>query len=201
MTDGNIMAAKVKLKRAVDRLIEKRPVIHYEVTVYQPSLYSCLISDLGGGQGDDHSPAKSQPPIWVDAMQLAVDIENRVKQWFPKPGTIPDRLQALSWHSWRPQDTDKVTDMARNVEGWCESILNLIDPENRKFIEAACPSCSKCKVHRRDSAGEMVLQPALKWTPAAGFQCQACKASWRPEQTLFFSRLLGFELPEGVLEG
>lgn len=200
MADGNIQAARVKLKYAVDRLLEPRPAVYHDTTVFQPSLFTCLVSELGGGQGEDRSPGKSQPPVWIDAMQLVVEIEHTAHKWCPKPGSTTQRLQTLCWQSWRPQDTDRVRDMARSVDHWCESILSLLEPEARKFIDAPCPSCSKSKVWKKDGGGDVVQQPALKWTPAVGFECQSCKAHWSPEQTLFFSRLLGFELPEGVLE-
>ena len=201
MSDGNIMAAKVKLKRAVDRLIEKRPAVHYDATVYQPSLYACLVSDLAGTQGDTRTPAKSLPPLWIDAVQLATDIDYQTRKWCPKPGNTPYRLQSLAFAAWRPQDTDQVFDIIRTVNHWCESILNLLDPENRKYIEdAACPSCGKKIVYRRDGGGDMVRQPALKLVVNQGCTCQSCDAFWAPEKFLFLGRLLGYDTPEGVLE-
>ena len=134
-------------------------------------------------------------------MLLAQEIDNQTRKWMPKQGTTPQRLDMLTERSWRPQDTDEVRDMSRRVDGWCESIMQLLDPDSRKFIEgAACPSCGKRIVYRRDSAGEQVRQPALKVIVSQGCTCQACGAFWAPDRFLFLGRLLGYELPEGVLE-
>ncbi len=200
MSDGNIQAARTKLGRAVDRLTAPQPAVYHDVTLYAPSLYKRLQSDLAGTQGDTRTPAKSLPPIWLDASMLLTEIDTQALRWLPVPGDTTIRLQRLSGKTWRPQDTDLVAGIASTVDGWCETILNLIDPKARKYISAACPSCNHTHVYRRDSGGDRVRQPALKWTANVGFECQACKAHWSPEQTLFFSRLLGFELPEGVLE-
>lgn len=200
MADGNIHAARTKLGRAVQDLTAPRPAVYHTGTYYAPSLYDALRSDLAGTQGDTRSPAKSLPPLWIDAAMLIVTIDSQTVKWLPVPGDTKQRLQRLAFKTWRPQDTETVTDMAHTVTGWCEDIKNLLDPEARKFLPEACPSCGKNIVYRRDSGGDRVRQPALRWTAAAGFSCAACQASWGPEQTLFFSRLLGYDLPEGVLE-
>lgn len=200
MTDGNIMAAKVKLKRAVDRLIEKRPVVYYDTTLFQPSLYACLVSDISGTQGDTRTPAKSLPPIWIDASMLLTEIDRKAKTWYPKPGDTKHRLQSVCFQPWRPQDTDHVKEITRTVNSWCETIINLIEPEDRKYISgAACPACGRDIVYRRDSAGDMVRQPALKMVVNQGCTCQHCDASWQPEQYLFLGRLLGYGTPDGVV--
>ena len=200
MSDGNIGAARTKLDRAFRRLFDKRVAVYHDRTLYAPSLYDQLRSDLAGTQGDTRTPAKSLPPIWIDASMLLTTVDTQVHTWFPKPGSTLARMGSLVANSWRPQDTAKVTDMARTVDGWAESIIHLLDPRAQVHITAPCPSCGKAIVYRRDSGGDLVRQEALKWTPNAGFQCQACKASWSPEQTLFFAKLLGIELPAGVLE-
>ena len=200
MSDGNIQAARTKLGRAVQHLTGPRMGVYHDVTMHAPSLYDTLASDLAGTQGDTRTPAKSLPPLWIDACQLKFDIDWRTRKWCPKPGTTPTRLQTMAFATWRPQDTDAVNDIARTIEGWCESIVNLIDPESVKHISAPCPSCGREKVFRRDSAGETVQQPALRIVTNVGAECQHCKAHWAPDRYLFLCRLLGFDLPEGVLE-
>ena len=200
MPEGNIQAAKVKLKTSVERLCYPRLAVYHDQTRQAPSLYDQLQSDLAGTQGDTRTPAKSMPPLRIDAVQLLGDMHEQTRLWCPKGHSTPQRLGALDAASWRPQDTDHVTDIAQTVNQWCESIIQLIEPATRKYIAAPCPSCGRDIVYRRDSGGDLVRQNALKWTANVGFECQACKAHWAPEQTLFFSRLLGFSLPEGVLE-
>lgn len=200
MADGNIVAALDKLSKAVDRLCQPRVAVYHDQTRYALSLYRQLEQDLPGTQGETRTPAKSLPPLHIDAAQLRIEMDSKTRQWCRKERGVPERLGRLAGSSWRPQDTNHVTDMANTVNGWCENIINLLDPRSQFHISAPCPSCGKAVIHRRDSGGDLVREEALKWTPVAGFECQACKASWSPLQTLFFARLLGIELPEGVLE-
>ncbi len=200
MADGNIVAASDKLSKAVDRLCQPRMAVYHDTTRYALSLYRQLEQDLAGTQGDTRTPAKSLPPLWIDAAQLRIDMESKTRQWCRKERGIPARLGHLAGSSWRPQDTNHVTDMADTVNGWCETILHLLDPESVKHISAPCPSCGREWVYRRDSAGETVRQPALKVVTNIGAMCQHCEASWAPDRYMFLCRLLGFALPEGVLE-
>jgi len=200
MSDGNIQAARTKLTRAVDRLCKPRAAVYHDKTRYALSLLRQLEADLAGTQGDTRTPAKSLPPLWIDAVQLLGLMDTETRSWYPKERGVSARLGALSATSWRPQDTDKVTTMASTVDGWCETILHLLDPESVKHISAACPSCGRGFVYRKDSAGETVRQPALKVVTETGCTCQACQAHWTPDRYMFLCRLLGFALPEGVLE-
>jgi hypothetical protein len=196
----NILAAKAKFERAVKSLTAPRPAVYHDTTVWVPSLWSVLVSELAGVQGDSKTPAKSIPPVHIDAVQLKADIEAQTRKWEPK---APDPVAGLHWlagKGWRPQDTDLVFGMARTVTGWADKIVAIIEPESTKFVDAACPSCGRRTVYRRDSAGEIVRQPALKIVAATGCTCQHCDAHWSPDRYLFLCRLLGFDLPEGVLE-
>lgn len=199
MVDGNIVAAKKVLGRAVQRLTA--PKRHMTTNRWAPSLYQQLVDDAAGAQGETHTPAKSLPPLWIDNLQLRAEIDRQAAVWCPVQGSTPDRLNRLAWRQWRPQDTELVTGMSARVESWCESIQALLFPEQRVFVHgAACPSCGKRTCYRRDSAGDVVRQPTLKLVADQGCTCQACGAFWGPERYLFLCRLLGFELPEGVLE-
>ena len=200
MSDGNIQAAKTKLCLAVGRLIDRRQGIYHDATHYAPSLYDCLVSDLPGTQGDNKSPAKSMPPVWIDALQLRGDIDTQTQKWVPRLKDTPNRLGFLKHHSWRPQDTDNVTSIARQVDVWCEKILNLLAPESRKEITAPCPSCGRRTVYRKDPGGENVRMAALVLVVDKGCTCLACEAHWSPEYYLHLSRLLEISPPEGVLE-
>jgi hypothetical protein len=200
MSDGNIVAARTKLSQAVDRLCKPRMAVYHEKTRYGLSLYCQLESDLAGTQGDTRTPAKSLPPLWIDAVQLIGDMDSETRKWCPRLKRTPYRLTWLAEKRWRPQDTDHVTEMANTVDNWCETITHLLDPKSVKHISAACPSCGRGFVYRKDSAGETVRQPALKVVTETGCTCQACQAHWAPDRYMFLCRLLGFALPEGVLE-
>ena len=204
MADGNIVAAKKQLDEAVARMCAPNWKEYQRRLCQAPSLYQQLQSDLAGTQGDTRTPAKSLPPLWIDAVELLKDIDGKARTW---TGRIPfrnaettDRLLWLIQKSFRPQDTKRVTQMASTVDGWCEAISHMLNPESVKHISAPCPSCGREWVYRRDSAGETVRQPALKVVTNIGAMCQHCDVSWAPDRYLFLCRLLGFDLPEGVLE-
>lgn len=201
MPDGNIQAARNRLEIAVKRLCSPQTCIHYHHTLTAPCLYDQLAASLAGRQGETRTPAQSLPPAWVDALQLRTEIDTQTRKWLTR-SNLPttDRLRILMDRTWRPQDTQHVTAMARTVAGWCESILHLLDPESRKYIAAACPSCGRRNVYKRDTAGEIVRQPALVVITNVGATCQHCDAHWSPDRYMFLCRLLGFDLPEGVLE-
>ena len=199
MADGNITAAATKLTRAVDRLCKPRMAVYHDQIRYALSLYRQLQEDLPGKKGDSRTPAKSLPPLWIDAAQLRIDMDLQTRNWYRKERGIPQRLGALAATSWRPQDTEHVTDMARTVDMWCETILHLLDPESVKHISAPCPSCGRSFIYvQRD--GESLRQPALKVVTNVGASCQHCDAHWAPDRYMILCRLLGFDLPEGVLE-
>jgi len=199
MADGNIQAARTRFGKAVQRFTAPRLAVYHDATVTAPSLYHQLASELGGTQGETRTPAKSLPPCWLDAVQLKFDVDCQTRSWCNKPGNTPERLQMLSFQTWRPQDYEHVSQMARTVDTWAEKYIALLDPEAVKYIAGtACPSCGKTTVHRRDSAGDLVRQPSLKVTKT-GCACQNCEAYWAPEKFLFLCKLLGFDLPEGVL--
>lgn len=202
MADGNIQAAQDKLRRAIERLSSPRYGVYHHTMLSAPSLYEQLCSDLAGTQGDNKTPAKSLPPLWIDAVELKREIDTEVRRWMPQTAKwdTVNRLFMLSQRTWRPQDTDMVKGMTRTVNHWCDAIINLIDPESVKHISAPCPSCGRQTVYRRDKAGEVVRQPALRIVTNIGCTCAHCDAHWAPDKYLFLCKLLGFELPEGVLE-
>lgn len=199
MSDGNIQAARTRLGRAVQDLTGPRSGMHGGDVVTGPSIYQQLCSDLAGTQGDTRTPAKSLPPLWIDAAQLLYDIDSQTHRWLPVPGRTPQRLQMLAFQTWRPQDTDHVTAIARTVEDWCRKVMNLLDPQAQKSIDAPCPSCGRKTVYRKDSAGDTVRQPALKLVVNEGCTCLHCEAFWPPERYMFLQKLLGLAT-EGVCD-
>ncbi len=202
MTDGNIQAAKRNLNLAVDKLCAPQPRIVQNRMRYAPSLYDSLRGDLAGTQGDHKSHAKSQPPIWVDACQLLSEIDLQARKWMPGHngmGTC-NRLGIIAGKQWRPQDTNEVNTISATILRWCDAISSMLDPQSVKTISAACPSCGRTSIFKKDSAGETVRQPALRIVGGQGCTCGGCNAHWAPERYLFLCKLLGFDLPEGVLE-
>lgn len=198
MADGNIVAAKTRLGRAVSKLLDPIP---NGAGQWAPGLLAQLRNDLPGRLSDrGKAPGRSMPPLWIDSLQLLAEVDRSARGWWPKPGTTEDRLRALSDCPWRPQDTDFVLIVCRRVEGWSATAKVLLNPVSRKAVSAACPACGRRWVYGRDSAGEQVRMPALSIQAALGCVCQGCEAQWSPDRYMFLIRLLGFELPEGVLE-
>jgi hypothetical protein len=76
----------------------------------------------------------------------------------------------------------------------------LVNPQSIKTVSAPCPNCNSRFIYRRDSAGESVRQPALQIIADQGCTCQSCRYCRPPERYLLLCRVLGFEMPEGVLE-
>jgi hypothetical protein len=199
VSDGNIVAAKTRLKRSVGDLIDPRPAIYHDRTLWQPGLYQALVSELAGRQGDTRMPAKSLPPLWVDAVDLRTQIDRQVREWVRDPGTTPMKLGTLLLRGWRPQDTDQVSLMAKVIKSWAAQITQLLAPEDRKQLDCfACPACGKRWTYGRDSGGELVRRAALTIT-STGCSCGHCQAHWPPDKYMFLAKLLGLELPEGVV--
>jgi predicted RNA-binding Zn-ribbon protein involved in translation (DUF1610 family) len=164
-----------------------------------PSLYYQLCAEIAGTQGENHAPPKSMPPLWIDAAQLIADIDRQARRWEPGPDGTVSRLRVLADKTWRPQDTDLVFSMSITVTKWCNSIDALLDPVSVKDVAAACPACGAKHIYRTKD-GERVRQAALQIVTETGCTCQACDAHWGPERLLFLCKLLGFELPAGVME-
>jgi hypothetical protein len=103
-----------------------------------------------------------------------------------------------------------MTQITRALQQWAQRIQALLNPDAIKHLRnpnntgyAPCPQCGHTTTKRPDPCdpdGPPIRTPTLQWTAETGTTCTVCKASWEPRQTLFLSRLLGFELPEGVLE-
>lgn len=200
MTDGQIHYAVGRLEKAVDRFTQPKVAIMQNHLRHAPSLYDQLRGDLPGTQGDTHTPAKSIPPLWIDAVDLLGTIDRTVQSWNPKPSTTPQRLNGLVAQKWRPQDTNKVDAMATKVDSWTVQAIALLEPTATKTISAPCPQCNQSTVYRRDSAGDMVRRPALQLVAHLGCTCQACKSHWPPSQYMWLTTLLGLDSPEGVCD-
>ncbi len=205
MTDGNIIAAVEQLRHAIHNFIDRQPKTltrdtgRMELT-YIPSRYQHLQDSLGGQQVEAKSGGQARLPVWADAIDLARDIDTTTATWLPLPNvkcSTPDRLTAIENTTWRPQDTQKITDWTTQINTWSTAIDRLLNPETIKEVLAPCPACGQRYVHRL-SAGERIRTAALQVTGSNGTcHCLACQAEWPP---LFLLRLIGGDMPEGILE-
>jgi hypothetical protein len=201
MSEVSLPLAVRKFGEAVARLCQPQFRMVNNRMVSAPSLYGQLSDAAPRSAGQSKVPAKSLPPVWIDAVQLKQAVDRQVQQWSRRPrGDTPGKLEWLRDRGWRPQDATLVFEMAGVVAGWAGRIEDLIEPEARKHITAPCPSCGAKWVYRRDSGGDVVRQPALELVTEVGCSCLACDAHWAPPYYLHLCRLLGFSLPEGVLD-
>lgn len=209
--DGSLPESFRRLDKAVGALIDARDEYINGRTAAIPSLYIQLYDAVPGEQGNGHAPARSMPPLWIDASHLLGQIDAAIRKWQPaytKPAQriahlLPptmSRLRELLQRSWRPQDTHLMDDMSAQLEGWVIDIDMLLTPQHVKSVSEPCPSCGHKTAYRKDSAGETVRVSALQLNPAEGCMCIVCKAFWPPAHFGLLAKVLGCPTPEGVIE-
>lgn len=212
--DGNLPQARRHLSNAVSALIDPKPDARkmddgtQRIDWIEP-LYDQLCEAIPGGQGNASRVAQSSPPMCIDAAELKHEIDTAVSTWEPRPVIDPEktqltpmtvvRLQSLEKRTWRPQDAKGVEQIATNIESWCESIKTLINPPPRWHLPNPCPACNVAVVYRKNSGDETVRQPALQIGPT-GCVCQNCHHEWAPAYFQHLARVMGYDLPVGVLE-
>lgn len=202
-----------QLRDAVSALTDPQAVTTATGTRFGDSLYQQLLDALPGRKLERSGHARSVPPMWLDCADLLADIDTTVRTWQPHAGDERDpatvrRLRLLEARPWRPQDSPALQTYTAKLRAWERRIRDLLDDGERdRFLYAAnsktlaaCPACAETVVYRRDSAGERVRQPALRIRGDGTTICGACQTSWGPEKALFVARLLGYEMPAGVLE-
>lgn len=119
----------------------------------------------------------------------------------PEPPTSTERrLRLIAARNFRPDDIAAIVKITNTLTTWTARINALLEPEHIKHVSAPCPACGATTIHRKDSAGEIVRQPALQIITDQGCTCLRCRAHWAPEYYLHLSRVLGFDLPAGILE-
>jgi hypothetical protein len=202
--EAGLPGAVDQLYAAVAALIDPVKELVNGTVLAAPSPYDALVSEIpakSGGDAFSRGVGRSLPTIWCDAVDLRTNIDTRAKAMHPQGGSTPDRLRALAAKRWRPQDTAQVRDHATEIESWRISIRALLEPEHVKQIAAPCPSCDTRYVYKT-KAGEQVRQAALQLVADQGCTCQnpKCRATWLPAQYLFLCKLLGFDVPAGVLD-
>lgn len=201
--------AKRQLDDAVDQLAGRRrtSVRSDDGTIRNhllASRYHEIRDSIAGQQGtDNRSAARSMPPIWVDATDWLNTVDATVRDWIPDHGnaSTPDRLYTLTERAWRPEDLETVHRCTEIILRWVTQADALLDPDAHRSLEltAPCPACNTRTVHRKDTAGEWVRTAALTVTEQ-GCVCLACRTRWAPEHFRWLARVIGCDLPAGVLE-
>lgn len=215
--DGSLPQALRELADAISALIDpKLGVVDHDsgpFNTWLDSLYEQLQDALPGSKRDRTGVSRSQLPMWADALDLLRAIDRQVAKWEPpfpmQPGDLTTmipvtilRLREIDDRKWRPQDVDAINDMTTQLKAWATEITKLLADEHPKHLPDPCPACGKKTVYRNRD-GEDIRTPALQITKVAGgfeCECQGCHTSWGPSRFLFLGKVLGYELPEGVLE-
>ena len=212
--DGNLPAARRQLSNAISALLDPKPNTRTlddgttRIDWIEP-LYDQLTDAIPGGQGNASRVPQSSPPMCIDAAELKKEIDTAAAAWEPRPNidasklNLPPitilRFQSLEKRGWRPQDTRAVEQIATNIESWCEAIKALLNPIPRWHLPNPCPACDVAVVYHKNSSDETVRQPALQIGPT-GCVCQNCHHEWAPAYFQHLATVLGYELPNGVLE-
>ena len=203
-TDGYLPAALDRLYAAVAGLIDPIKEMHDGTIMSAPSLYEQLVGSIPTTkcEGMGRLQGRSAPPVWTDALDLRIEIDDKTREWQPdnRAATAPGRLRALAAKQWRPQDTHDLDQIAHQAASWAVSVRSLLNPTSVKQLSAPCPACGAKSVLRRDSAGERVRVPALQIVTELGCTCLVCVHTWGPELYQHLARVLGFEAPAGVIE-
>src|SRR5258705_5505757 len=98
-TDGYLPAALDRLYAAVAGLIDPVKEMHVGAIVSAPSLYEQLVGAIPTtiGHGIVQTARRSMPPVWTDALDLRIEIDDTTRIWQPENtvSTTPARLRAL----------------------------------------------------------------------------------------------------------
>lgn len=199
--DGNLPAAIARLEDAIDALIEPQ-LSFIEGKLRQAAcLYMQLWDASPAEQISGRRELSARAVTWIDALRLRMEIDTRIEITQPAYRGVPPtvgRLREIRKRKWKPQLTSYVEKLAQACEEWATEIADLLNPDPQWTIAAACPACGKRTVHRIDSAGEKVRQPALQVT-ADGCVCVSCRYAWGVERFQILAAALSYEQREGKI--
>ncbi len=191
--DGALPLALRALEDAVHALT-------HPPTTHTHSRYHNLRAALTDARaGHHHTAPGSSLPLWIDALKLAILIDQRTNRITQRPRTIPTplRLRLLLLERWRPQDCDRLTQISTEIESWNQAVDDLFAVKPIYLTDHRCPQCGQKETNRIADDSERVRTPALAVTAEKGAWCQACHTRWQPDQLVFLGRLLGHH-PEGI---
>lgn len=225
----DLRQAITNLRQAIATLIDPRPTTTADGQTQQlPSLYNQLTAAIPGQFLGRNGLAKSQPPLWIAAIDTLNEIHTKTRTWQPNPNHHPmpslteyptyltnalntdqhptlRRLELLRTRQWPTTDKNRITNITNQITRLTQKIETLFTENHTKHLPAPCPACDTRTVYRNDDAGERVRQPALQITSTPqgaliGCECLNCHATWAPTHFTLLAGALGFPLPEGVLE-
>lgn len=201
--ERELPAARTKLHDAISNLIDPRPQTHDGHTAWISPRYHELRDALDSQRiGARHKP-QSQPPAWLDAIDLLRTIDHRARQLEPQAPIAQcddyPTVQRLRFHgirTWRPQDVTMIVVVTNDLAGFTADIDKLF-AQPPKYLPDPCPHCNHLKA-TRTLDGETIRTPALQITDT-GANCLHCHAHWEPDRLMFLGKLLGYRI-EGITE-
>ena len=154
--------------------------------------------ESGGGGRGSRTPIPVDPPALDLLRKISVDVDHLHQAALTASGlALEEHLRQIGHLAtgWASVDTiDWATGWLRH---WVGQITGLLDPEQRRSIDAPCPLCGARMASRHD-AGETVQVPALLVDARHGADCQACHAHWPPEMLRQLASLIEQQnTPEG----
>jgi hypothetical protein len=202
--DGALQPARQALQDAISDLIDPRPEPSDQGTQWLDSRYHDLRDALTSQRIGSRSKPQSQPPAWLDAIDLLKTIDQRARELEPSwPISECDeyptiqRLRQLDARKWRPQDVQEIDTITGDLNKYAVDIDKLFS-NPPKYLPDPCPRCRNTHARRLDDEGKPTRIPALAITDD-GCTCNVCKEYWPPERLMFLGRVLGYRI-EGVIE-
>lgn len=193
LAEQDLADATQRLSKAAAALVGSEMVYLAGNTTEGLSLYDELRESVYGRSGDSAGKrGKTSPPapLWISAFSLLDEIDTAARAWSGCLDT-PQGITELAARHWTTDETRQVTQLARAIEEWAESIEALLNPRSVQ-VRRACPACGGRHVYRRNSYGDSVRTATLQ-IDAEGVRCLSCSAHWTYAQSEFLRRLLEAE--------
>ena len=184
--------ARNHLHDAIAALIEPTHCQGHEL----PSRYAQLRDAIADAHISGHF--RSRPatviPAQIDCLKLVIHIDDRTRHITGAPClSVTGCLQHLSTRKWRPQDVELIETITAEISSWSKAIDDLFAPKPvTVYLPDPCPQCGHTHTRRKNDDGDTVRVQALAVTAAAGAVCNQCHARWKPEDLVFFGRVLGY---------
>jgi hypothetical protein len=131
-TNGDLPAARRRLRYAVDALIEPQPhIISRDDGTHPITWLDSLLDQLYeavSGQTGERSGGQSSVPVWTDVLEVIAELSAKAAEWlpeWPQPDISTDhpepaviaRLKALRARKWTVEDANKVNGIADTLRG------------------------------------------------------------------------------------
>jgi hypothetical protein len=184
---GPLHHAHNQLCDAIQALTAPQPATCQGRIAWTPSRYNSLRdATTSRAHGSTTGSSRSRLPCWIDALKLIIKIDTRIAAMTETRAPTPALLRGLARAQWRPQDTELITTIAAELEGFAQAIDDLFAPKP-VYLPDPCPHCGQTHTHKLTDDGQKIRTPALAVSVDRGAWCQACHDRFDP---WFLARLL-----------